>query len=87
MIVRAVPAPAARARLRFTLADWQSHATNPSVTINEARVVRDVIVVAASAGGIAALSSMLSQLDPSLAAGVAIAFHRSQMRDGMLPSS
>lgn len=45
---------------------------------------RDIVVIAASAGGLQALMALLSALPPDLPAAIAIAFHRSRFSDGML---
>jgi two-component system chemotaxis response regulator CheB len=54
--------------------------------INTEHVKRDVIVIGASAGGVAPLQELLSRLPPNLSATVAIVLHRSPYRETRLPS-
>jgi two-component system, chemotaxis family, protein-glutamate methylesterase/glutaminase len=54
--------------------------------INPERLVRDVVVVAASAGGLELILHLVGELPADLPAGVAIVLHRSPAGDGMLVS-
>jgi two-component system chemotaxis response regulator CheB len=53
--------------------------------INEARVVRDVVAIGASAGGVAALMRLLQLLPADLPAALAIVLHRSPFYETQLP--
>jgi two-component system, chemotaxis family, protein-glutamate methylesterase/glutaminase len=53
--------------------------------INAERIVRDVIVIGASAGGVQALLGLLGRLPDALPAAVAIVLHRSPFHETRLP--
>jgi two-component system chemotaxis response regulator CheB len=53
--------------------------------INGERIVRDVIVIGASAGGVQALLGLLGRLPDALPAAVAIVLHRSPFHETRLP--
>jgi two-component system chemotaxis response regulator CheB len=53
-------------------------------SVHQRGIARDVIVVAASAGGLTPLRALLGSLAPGLPAGVAIVFHRNSFADGQL---
>lgn len=54
--------------------------------VNQEGVRRDVVVIGASAGGVEAVSSLLSQLPADLSAGVVVVIHRSPVFESRLPS-
>lgn len=54
--------------------------------VNGERIVRDVVVVATSAGGLEAFGTLASGLPPGLPAGVAVVYHRNPYVDGDLLS-
>ncbi len=47
-------------------------------------IPRDVVVIAASAGGLEAFGTLASKLDPAIPAGIALVFHRNPFVDGDL---
>jgi two-component system chemotaxis response regulator CheB len=57
-----------------------------SMAINERRIPRDVVVVAASAGGLEAFGAFVAAIDPATPAGIAFVFHRSPFaQDHLVP--
>lgn len=54
------------------------------MTVNASRQVRDVVVVAASAGGLEPLRTLCSTVAPDLPAGIAVVLHRNPYADGMI---
>src|SRR5687767_3568332 len=53
--------------------------------MNDAQIARDIIVIGASAGGVEATRTLLSQIPPSIPAAIAIVIHRSPMFESRLP--
>jgi two-component system, chemotaxis family, protein-glutamate methylesterase/glutaminase len=56
----------------------------PDTELNGERLVRDVVVVAASAGGFQLIMSMAAALEPGLPAGVVVVLHRGPTPAGSL---
>jgi two-component system chemotaxis response regulator CheB len=54
------------------------------MVINEARVARDVVVIAASAGGLVPLLTLAGALEATLPAGLVAVLHRNPSADGQL---
>jgi two-component system chemotaxis response regulator CheB len=54
------------------------------VIVNAERIAHDVVVVAASAGGLQPLRALCAGLPPDLRAGIAVVWHRSPFVDGQI---
>jgi two-component system chemotaxis response regulator CheB len=54
------------------------------VIVNPARIARDVVVVAASAGGLRPLRTLCAALSPDLRGSIFIVWHRSPFVDGQI---